>query len=135
MVGFVSHKIHTHYSLPVLLTCLFPRLLLLSPLDLGLCHFSFQSPNPTTSSVCLYILLPSLLPVEGKAFVWHSIPFIWPHSDFPARSLFKHPGSQDAPLAASCNSSFPCLCFHYSSCEASSILSPHSNSFQPPNSI
>ena len=68
-VGFVSHKINTHHSLPVLLTRLFPRLL--SPLDLGLCHFSFWNPNPTTSSVCLYILLPSLLPVEGKAFVWH----------------------------------------------------------------
>lgn len=38
-------------------------------------------------------------------------------------------------LLLPCNSSFPCLCFHYSLCEASSILSPHSNSFQPPDSI
>ena len=79
MVGFVNHKINTHHSLPVLLTRLFRRLLLLSPLDLGL---SLLFPKPKSDHIICVPLHPApLLAACGRKGLclaldsFHLVPF------------------------------------------------------------
>lgn len=79
MVGFVSHTINTHHSPPVLLTCLFPRLLLLSPLDLWL-SLLFLKPK-CDHIICVPLYPAPLLAACGRKGLclaldsFHLVPF------------------------------------------------------------